>query len=236
VPRGALVFCEAWHLGTFLKTIAPRLSGPVSVLSANGDPNFTTEKLAWVGPNIEKLWVQNLDASDPRVEPLPIGLENARLHLNGIVSDFRSLARSEPPARNRILWGFSEVTNPTVRSAARRALERCSVADRQPPANAREYRRSLRRYRFVASPPGNGLDCHRTWEAMYLGVVPVVLRSTMTTRFESLGLPLWLVDDFDELATATEGDLELRYRTFAPRLESPALWMDFWKDSILGRA
>ena len=35
------------------------------------------------------------------------------------------------------------------------------------------------------------------WEAMYLGCVPIVLRSHITQSYEALGLPVWLVDSFD---------------------------------------
>ena len=30
-------------------------------------------------------------------------------------------------------------------------------------------------HRFVLSPPGHGLDCHRTWEAILLGAIPIVV-------------------------------------------------------------
>ena len=29
-------------------------------------------------------------------------------------------------------------------------------------------------FAFVASPSGNGLDCHRTWEALLLRSIPIV--------------------------------------------------------------
>lgn len=32
---------------------------------------------------------------------------------------------------------------------------------------------------FCASPHGNGLDCHRTWEALCLGCVPIVKSSPL---------------------------------------------------------
>ena len=53
------------------------------------------------------------------------------------------------------------------------------------------------RYRFRLSPPGNGMDCHRTWEAIYLGVVPVVKRGPLDGLF--VDLPVLLVDQWDEL-------------------------------------
>jgi hypothetical protein len=30
---------------------------------------------------------------------------------------------------------------------------------------------------FVWSPPGMGWDCYRTWEAIYLGAIPIILRT-----------------------------------------------------------
>ena len=34
-------------------------------------------------------------------------------------------------------------------------------------------------YAFVASPPGNGFDCHRTWEALVLGCIVIVQNSSV---------------------------------------------------------
>lgn len=34
-----------------------------------------------------------------------------------------------------------------------------------------QYVYDLAHSRFVVSPPGNGPDCHRTWEALYLGAI-----------------------------------------------------------------
>ena len=36
-----------------------------------------------------------------------------------------------------------------------------------------------RQFPFWLSPRGNGLDCHRTWEALYLDIIPIVWHSTL---------------------------------------------------------
>ena len=213
-----------------------KFSGPVSVLSSNGDSLFTPEKLDWIPSTVSALWVQNCEVTDNRVNPLPIGLENACLHVNGIVSDFEACRHGPPPQINRLLWGFAEVTNPAVRGKAREALELCPVADHVTAPNSRAYRKIAARYRFIASPPGNGTDCHRTWEAMYLRAVPIVIRSVMTEHFADLGLPIWLVDSYEEVETLTEDDLEQKHMALAPGFEHPALWMDYWKKAIFDRS
>lgn len=48
----------------------------------------------------------------------------------------------------------------------------------------------------MASTHGNGLDCHRTWEALLLGCIVVTKRSSLDSLFD--GLPVVLVDDWSE--------------------------------------
>ena len=66
-------------------------------------------------------------------------------------------------------------------------------------------------YEFVVSPPGNGLDCHRTWEVLALGSIPIV----MTSRFDALfaQLPVIIVSDWHELETADLGGWIEQVRT-----------------------
>jgi hypothetical protein len=52
-------------------------------------------------------------------------------------------------------------------------------------------------YSFVISPHGNGLDCHRTWEAIVLGCIPIIKSSPLDNLFE--GLPVWIVKDWSEI-------------------------------------
>jgi hypothetical protein len=60
-----------------------------------------------------------------------------------------------------------------------------------------EYFDELRKHRFVASPAGNGLDTHSTWEALLAGCIPIVPRSPLDPLFENL--PVWLIDSWEEV-------------------------------------
>lgn len=52
-------------------------------------------------------------------------------------------------------------------------------------------------YNFVVSPHGNGYDCHRTWEALILGIIPIVKTSEIDNVFEKL--PVVIVKDWSEI-------------------------------------
>jgi hypothetical protein len=52
-------------------------------------------------------------------------------------------------------------------------------------------------YAFVVSPHGNGLDCHRTWEALCLGCIVIVKTSPIDSLYEDL--PVLIVKDWSEI-------------------------------------
>ena len=54
--------------------------------------------------------------------------------------------------------------------------------------------KELASYKFAISPEGNGIDCHRTWECLYLGVIPIVKNSNPMSYFKEL--PILFVDDY----------------------------------------
>ncbi len=55
-------------------------------------------------------------------------------------------------------------------------------------------------HRFVLSPEGNGIDCYRTWEALYLGAIPIVMVSPAMSAFSEL--PILFTEDYSELSPA----------------------------------
>jgi hypothetical protein len=65
-----------------------------------------------------------------------------------------------------------------------------------------EYLRLLSNHPFVLSPEGNGIQCHRTWEALLSGAIPV-LTATHTAVDDVLdGLPAVLIPDWEAIAPA----------------------------------
>ncbi len=52
-------------------------------------------------------------------------------------------------------------------------------------------------YAFSISPPGNGIDCHRTWEDLVLGCIVIVKTSSLDPIFE--GLPVVIVKNWSEI-------------------------------------
>ncbi|CAF1495428.1 unnamed protein product [Adineta steineri] len=58
------------------------------------------------------------------------------------------------------------------------------------------YKRN-RQYPLWLSPRGGGLDCHRTWEALYLDIIPIVWHSTLDSLYTNL--PIIIIKDWSEV-------------------------------------
>jgi hypothetical protein len=56
---------------------------------------------------------------------------------------------------------------------------------------------TMKNYTFVLSPFGIGMDCHRTWEALCLGCIPIVRAGNFKKMFEDL--PVLIVDDWSDI-------------------------------------
>ena len=58
--------------------------------------------------------------------------------------------------------------------------------------------KNMTNYAFVLSPFGNGMDCHRTWEALLCGCIPIVRTPVFRALFEDL--PVLIVEEWSEIS------------------------------------
>jgi len=84
-------------------------------------------------------------------------------------------------------------------------------------------------YAFVISPHGNGLDCHRTWEALALGCIPVVKSSGIDPLFEEL--PVWTVKDWNEVTLDNMKRVIESFKLKSFNYEK--LTTEYWKSKIM---
>jgi hypothetical protein len=83
-------------------------------------------------------------------------------------------------------------------------------------------------YAFILSPFGVGMDCHRTWEALCLGCIPIVCAPNFTNLF--LDLPVLIVNDWSEI---NEILLKKTVDEFKQQnFNYEKLTLEYWKNKI----
>lgn len=86
-----------------------------------------------------------------------------------------------------------------------------------------EYIEEMSKHRFVISPVGNGIDCHRTWEALYVGCIPIVIKNSI---YDNWNLPILQVSSYEDITQNLLDEFNLNNFT----LEQ--LEITYWSDAI----
>lgn len=187
------IFCYTHRLDQFMQSL-PFLQNPFILVSHNSDDHVTEKYLPLLQyPKLLFWHAQNLLLSHPKLGHLPIGLANS-MWPHGNQETLAAVVEQAYEKTHSIFFGFSLHTNPSERIPCYEALK--DKLTWQPTVGFQQYLETIATYKYAICPPGNGVDCHRIWECLYLGVIPILLRSPFTER---LPFPCYIVDRWEEL-------------------------------------
>ncbi len=95
--------------------------------------------------------------------------------------------------------------------------------------------KNMTQFAFVLSPFGNGMDCHRTWEALLCGCIPIVRTNVFNELFE--GLPVLIVEKWEDVTlallkqTVYEFKLKHQHNEFNYEKLTLAYYTNWWKNN-----
>ena len=236
VKEKDIIFVGDSKIKKFLREIHPLIKNRYVLITHNGDEAIDEEALELAGDKVIKWYGINVVVNNSKVIPLPLGIENKHYYVNGIPLWFNRIRSKESTSRlNRIFYGFTPGTNFTERQPALDVLKKLSVAETfKTWMNFKQYLDLLATYKFVASPPGSSVEGHRTWDALYIGIVPIVKQSITTDYFKSIGVPVWVVADWHELNDYDESKLIAKFQEVRSGVDESILFMYYWSDKIKG--
>lgn len=219
VKKGDVIFLKTDYMQEFFNQIHPQIPHKYILITHNSDygapGNFSLylddEKLAlWFGmsPTVH---------AHPKFVPIPIGIAN-EYWPHGNTDTFNHLLKTKKTAQEKpFLVGINFVisTNLQERTRAFNYFSRQRFCTNIGSSNHAEYLAKMAQTKFVVSPPGNSLDCHRTWEILLAGSYPIVLSSNLNPLFQNL--PVLIVTKWEEI---TESLLHEKFSEFQRRLFS----------------
>ena len=182
-PRILHWFLEHYELGR--EHLARATPIPLGLdfhkLAPSGSANPGYDMGLPASPENQQLTIEAIRASIPPILQRPFKAY-ANFHLSMDTFLRSSEAKKRRPARLEAMQKL-------------KGKECTYFETRQRPRNAIWARH--RDFAFEISPRGNGLDCHRTWEALILKTIPIVLSSPLDPVYD--GLPVAIVEDWDEV-------------------------------------
>ena len=185
-------FCKSDYLDYFFAEHAP--AQPYVLFSQNSDRAIDGRYRRRLDDARLVAWfAQNPVIRHPKLRAVPIGLSNP-VWEHGDQAAVKRVQACPPPKTTLFDVSFNPETNPKERHRCL-AETGLDVEERLP---YEQYLRRLAGAYFCISPNGNGIDCVRTWEALYVGTVPVVTRSLVTEAHADM--PLVVLDDWSHFS------------------------------------
>jgi hypothetical protein len=93
------------------------------------------------------------------------------------------------------------------------------------PCSPDVYYDSLPSYKFVISPEGNGIDCHRHYEALIAGCIPIIERNPLVEE-KYRGCPILWTTDYSEINSSY---LERKYEEMKNQVyDFSRLFLEFY--------
>jgi hypothetical protein len=177
------LFIYTHILEPFMNYILPHLDTSLKYILYvhNSDDSFDRKFIPLLENNcIEKIFTQNIDYNHPKLELLPIGLANEMWPHGNISSLYKTI-------KNTYLYKKSKSIyiniNPNTYGYRKELLDKIILTKTYSVSNNKPYEDyliELSQHRFCLCIRGNGIDTHRFWEALYLGVIPVIINNNIT--------------------------------------------------------
>jgi len=196
VQNAKTIFVNTWTLNKFFNKIFPILKKEYTFISHNSDFGINeSHKVFLDSPRVVKWYTQNMCTVHPKLYSIPIGLANRQWpHGNTkMLGDIRAANNNK---EFLVYKNFDINTNLHERSLCDYITNQNNIPRSNHTTND-HYWNTISRSMFVISPPGNGVDCHRIWECLYLNAIPIVKNNVAFSQFKHL--PILWVDSWEEV-------------------------------------
>lgn len=236
IEDGDVVYCDTHSILNYKDILNQKKN--LTIITHNSD-HYICDGDPWNENGIsvdqlncyEKWYGQNSYSTKENVIPIPIGFENTRWESSfGSKTEWINQVFNEDINPSSLVYfNCNKSTNITERENCYNISKDIGfVTLDDPNLSYIDYLRKIKQHKFVLSPRGNGLDCHRTWEVLMMKRVPILKREGQLERLYS-DMPVLFVDDWHQLDKL---DLNSLFEEFSFENQN-YINFDFWATRML---
>lgn len=235
-----IFYCHTHEANDFLKSRAPNTPFILITHNSDGAVEFEATRNDSASFNLApehliKWFAQNVKHKSHKLVSIPIGLENSQWFPEIKKREkILNIKQTNKSIKNLIYLNLNTETNPVERNHIYDICSKLNYVSKQRGHNSPglfdDYLNNVYNHPFVVSAAGNGEDCHRTWETMYVGSIPIVKKSINSSFYSHL--PICFVDFWEQLTD--ESFLIKEYeRIKNTEYNANTLNFNYWKELIL---
>jgi hypothetical protein len=193
INNSFIFFVKTDHLPFFTSYILPHICKKFILITRNSDLLSGQDKNIYNNKNLIKWYGQNMipNYEINKMVGIPIGLENSQWkgYDHSICKKYKNKIKEK-----LMYFNFSLNTN-TERANIENSLYKNGFTKNES-KDWENYIKEISTYKFAVSPEGNGIDCHRVWECIYVGCIPIIKKNSVMFEFFK-DLPILWVSDFE---------------------------------------
>jgi O-antigen/teichoic acid export membrane protein len=237
-------------LENFALNYLEKIDTPFMLLSGDSDLSLRPDsfnqniiKMIVDNPNLSIWYAQNLEYSHPKLKYLPIGMDYHTAYENPKFFGSKKMLPLEQEKEileisnnadfisNKELKIYSNWHFFMDRGDRRECFESidkqiCFYEPKRVKRSTSYINQS--NYAFVSSPAGEGFDCHRTFEAILLGSIPIVKSNPISHMFKDL--PVCIVDEWSDVSKEFLSEtLDVYLRK---KFDYKLIFNDYWKNIL----
>ena len=223
-----IIFCKTDYIGLLFNEISNHKNS-YTLITHQSDYEIDEYVFNFKPQCIKKWYAQNVNHVHQDLIPLPIGLENHIGPSKGIFTDFdywknQYSFEKKYKKTNIVYCNFTPDNHPSRKEWIEK-LELNGIKTTTEKTSYKEHIENLQKSYFCISPRGNGIDCHRTWEALYFDCIPIVPKHFMYDAFKNC--------IFQALDVGTINLKNLQNSKLKNQINKDELKLSFWKNKIL---
>lgn len=213
VKENDLVFVNLDSLSDFLNILSSNPpKNKFRLITHNSDGGFNQQHLDRLLPYVNEIYPINCALKDtPIIKKIPLGFVDSVYKPH---HKFKTIREEKNSKSIFAYMNFAINTNYSKRIDCQQAFDDKEWVLSQSNIPPEDFYRQLARSRYVLSPEGTGIDCHRIYESIFLDAVPIIKSGFLDDFYERM--PLLIVDSW---ADVTEDFLVENYSFHFERLK-----------------
>jgi hypothetical protein len=244
-----IIFCKRDYIHSEFEMISKK-KNKVILIIGNSDFSFTDSELSLCPSNVHHIFVSNTTCNNEKVTPIPIGVENQYECLrkgHGIINhhifqklDYLNGIKKVDVEKNedKVFASFNVSTNYGLRNPLRNYVMNNQNCFFYFDANNYEnFVKNAKKHLVTLSPRGNGIECIRTYELLYLDEIPLVFgnKQEYSAIYNKIykNLPIIFFDNYEDVTDIPKIKKEIKnFSLYGKEL----LDFSYWRDLILKKS
>lgn len=228
---GSSIYVCTSVLHLFVQHALPNYSIPFVLVTGDSDCTVYQTDFANVllnSPLVLHWFAQNCDIKHPKVTSMPIGLDYHTFanKWSPLDQERQLIECSKNTDKKNLCFGnYHFFLHRGNRTEAYNTINK-DLCHYIPNYIERDEMWKLQsEYKYTISPLGGGLDCHRTWETLCLGSIPIVQTSPLDILYE--GLPVIIVKEWSDITKELLDNYEI-----PSNCNMDKITLNYWMEKI----